>query len=308
MRGAKLSKDNLLQEREEGEEASGESTHAGSTSGGSTGVLGQRGCGGVTSEVGGSGGLGLAVGDLGDYRRGGLRLTVRDLSDNRRGSLRLTVGDLSNDGGGGLGLAIGDLGNDGSRCLGLTIRDLSNSRRGRLGLAVRNLGYGLGSLGLTVWDLGDAWRGTLAHGCLDVDGGALSTNRLVVQVVETTRLARVEHGGALEGKGAVAAETKAFRFESTCLNRRVKLELLVGSDVSGATSLVSQLAVLKSDHEDTIELALVHATLGGYSGGIDGGNGEFTTRRSGTLLGGGSLGVGSNSGDEAGSDEGLHLR
>lgn len=209
VRRAKLSNEDLLQEREECKETGGESTNAGSTSSGSTSVLGQRGHGGAASEVGGC---------------GGLRLTVGDLSDNRRGSLGLAVGNLSDNGGGGLRLAIGNLGNDRSRCLGLAIRDLSNSGGGSLGLAVGNLGYGLGSLGLTVGDLGNAWGRTLAHDCLDVDGSALSTNGLVVQVVEAARLARVEHGGTLEGKGAVAAEAKAFSFESTCLNRSVKLE------------------------------------------------------------------------------------
>jgi hypothetical protein len=120
----------LLQHGEETKETGGESTDAGSASGGGTSVLRERRGGRVACDVAsGNGSLGLAVADLGDNGGGSLGLAIRDLSDDRGGSLGLPVGNLSD--------------NRGSRCLRLAIRDLSDdSWCGSLGLAVRDLGHG----------------------------------------------------------------------------------------------------------------------------------------------------------------------
>jgi len=82
--------------------------------------------------------------------------------------------------------------------------------------------------------------------------------------------------------------------------------LVVGGDVTGATSLVGQLAVLERQLKSTIKLASDHP--GGSGGGIDGGDGESARGRGRTLSVGGGLGVGSNGSREAGSDKGLHFR
>jgi hypothetical protein len=117
-----------------------------------------------------------------------------------------------------LGLAIRDLRNDrtgrrlGSASLGLTVRDLrDNGRLGSLGLAIGDLGNDrwLSDLGLAIADLGC----TAAAGgvdSVDVNGDALCTSALAVQVVEVTGQALVENcwgstAVGRESEGAVAA-------------------------------------------------------------------------------------------------------
>ena len=78
--------------------------------------------------------------------------------------------------------------------MGLTVRDLGNSGGSSLGLAVR--------------DLRDS-ASVCRHGSLDMDGNALGTSGLAVQVVEVARQALVEDSGAHQGHGSVAAETEA---------------------------------------------------------------------------------------------------
>jgi hypothetical protein len=102
--------------------------------------------------------------------------------------------------------------------LRLTVGNLRNTRwLSDLGLAIANL------------------RGTttLHHSC-DVDGDALCTSALTVQVVEGTRQTLIPHSGGStvgggEGKRTVAADGEASGFTSTSLQRLVKLEPIVVS-------------------------------------------------------------------------------
>lgn len=66
------------------------------------------------------------------------------------------------------------------------------------GLAVGSLGHGAGFA-----------AGARAVLRVDVDGVALLALRLVVEVVEASGVALVPDGGAVEGKGAVAADGEA---------------------------------------------------------------------------------------------------
>jgi hypothetical protein len=249
----------------------------------------------------------LTIGDLSDQRRGSLGLAIRNLCDNGSRSLGLAIGDLSGDRSRCLRLTIGNLSDDRSRCLRLTIGDLGNDGGlGGLGLTIGDLSDGRanrGSLRLAVGNLRDTAGAGARHGSLNVNGYALSTSRLAVKVVEVTRLALVEDGGAHEGHGAVAAKTEAISLLGIRLNRRVKLELVVASDVASATSLVGQLAVLEGDLKCAIKLTPFKATPGGSLGGIDGSDGEVARCGGGAVRSGGGLGEGSNSSGEAESDK-----
>jgi hypothetical protein len=187
-------------------------------------------------------GLGLAIGDLSNDRLRGragcLWLAIRDLNDNRRtswaGSLGLAVGDLSDDG------TAGWLGG-----LRLTITDLSNGRSG-------------GGLGLAIRDL----SGTSASiGSLDVDGNAILSDRLAVQVVEVAGQALIPDSVVTDGKGLIAAQREARGLASASLNWGVKLELVVAGDVSLATSLVLQDTISEGQSEGAGKLAPLKITL-----------------------------------------------
>jgi hypothetical protein len=301
--------------------------------------------------------LGLAIADLGDDRSAGaggtgLGLAVRDLRNNGSSdgslggtSLGLAIGDLGNDGssglragGTGLGLAVGDLRDDGSRwagssSLGLSVRDLGDDWAGRwgLGLAIGDLGDTgrLGDLGLTIADLGST---TTSRDHVDVNGNALGTSALAVQVVEGTRQALEEHSGARgavaggECERSVVADREAGGLLSTSLDGSIKLEpaicismmfaievwydmnsLVVGSDVSGAASLVLEDTILESQGQGTGELARWKITLGLGGGDIDGldvevsrGGSLATSRR--------ALGQYGTSSREGVDSEGLHFQ
>lgn len=239
-----------LQHSHKTKETGGECTNNGVVGGSSTGELGWSWArhGGVGS---GDGSLGLTVGDLGDNgtnRLGGrcLRLAVGDLRDNGAnglGCLRLAIGDLGNNGSGrrlggtSLRLAIRDLRNDGagrwlgSTSLGLTIRDLGDdSGLGSLGLAIGDLRNDrwLSDLGLAITDLG-CTAATGGVDSVDVDGDALRTSALAVQVVEVTGQALVEDcwsstAVGRESEGPVAANRETSGLTSTSLERCIELE------------------------------------------------------------------------------------
>jgi hypothetical protein len=188
--------------------------------------------------------LGLAVRDLRDNRasnRGarsrGLGLTVRDLRDNGRSdrgarsrSLGLSIADLRDDWARSrswarcrsLGLAIADLrdhggsGWAGRRSLRLTVGNLRDTRsRDR------------SNLGLTIADLRSTAT-TLVHSS-DVDGDALSTGALAVQVVESTGEALVPDSGSSTARGgecerAIATNGESSGFTGTCLKGSIELE------------------------------------------------------------------------------------
>lgn len=198
------------------------------------GDLNNGGCAGLG---GGSAGLDLTVGDLG-YRSAsgsssaGLDLAVGNLGDgsasgSSSASLDLAVGDLAHGStrGGGLDLTIGDLGD----------RSLNGSL---LGLAVGKLRSSAGGGGRAGAD------------DVDVDIVALLAGGLVVvEVVEVAAQALVEDGRATEGKRAVAASGPASGVDCAGLGRAVELELVVGSDVTGAVLGVGEDTVGEVDEE-----------------------------------------------------------
>lgn len=121
---------------------------------------------------------------------------------------------------------------------------------------------------------------------------ALSALGVGIQVVEITGQALPEGGGTVsartsgQSKGVVAAESEARGLESASLDRAVELKplsgkyvyvkdasmlnlLVIGSDISCATSLVLQDTILQSQGESAGELALLKATLGRAAGLVD---------------------------------------
>lgn len=84
--------------------------------------------------------------------------------------------------------------------------------------------------------------------------------------------------------------------------------LVVGGDVTSAAGLVGQLSVLKGQLECAIKLTPLDAAPSGRLGGIDGGDGKGAVSGGRTPTIGRGLRVGSNSGHEASSNEGLHFR
>lgn len=101
-----------------------------------------------------------------------------------------------------------------------------------MGLAVGDLGYcWLRGLGLAVGDLGNFGVFGVAvavavadHDGHDVDGEALFTDGLAVEVVEVAGQALVEERGALERQGVVATEAKTVDVEGVGLDWAVELE------------------------------------------------------------------------------------
>jgi len=81
---------------------------------------------------------------------------------------------------------------------------------------------------------------------------------LVVKVVEAAAQTLVEDVGATKGKGAIRTDRPPSSEDSTSLGWLVELELVVGSNVTGATNVVSQYTTLKSDLESGVVLASNH--------------------------------------------------
>lgn len=208
----------------------GESGNAWGSSGDSGAVLGSRGSG-----VSGTGSLDLAI---------------RDLGNNSCGC---SLGDST----GGLDLTVGDLRNNSCRCsldnsrggLDLTVRNLGHgsSGAGSLDLAIRNLRDGAGSSGR----FGSSRYGinTAGGDDLNVDGRALVTGALIVQVVKVTTEALVEDGRAAKGESAVAADGPASSVDSTGLRWLIKLELVVRGNVTNAAFVISEDTVCEGDRE-----------------------------------------------------------
>jgi hypothetical protein len=308
-----------------GEGGEGSSTSVGKRLGGRSDSAVRR-AGSTTS-----GGLDLAVGDLGDgLASRSLDLTVGDLSDRLSSrSLDLTVGDLSDglaSGGRGLDLAVRDLGDGLSgrgSSLDLTVGDLGDglgSTSGGLDLTIRDLGNNLGGGGgleLTVTNLGGSTgRGNTASlEDVDVDGRALRTSGLVVEVVEVTAQALVEDSRGADGEGSVAADGETRGVDGTGLGGLVELELVVGGNVTSAALVIGQDTVGKSNSQDLL-LTSLKGALGG-SGDVSNGDAEGTIEaglaalRSRLLGGNGlsdTLGEGGSDTSKGSSDsEGLHV-
>ncbi len=86
---------------------------------------------------------------------------------------------------------------------------------------------------------GDTWEG------VDCDRIALCSLGFVVDVVKGTGKAVVEDGAAAERERAVPANTELTLGDSTGLNRRIKLKLMVGGDVSDTSLRVQEVAVFQ---------------------------------------------------------------
>jgi hypothetical protein len=84
---------------------------------------------------------------------------------------------------------------------------------------------------------------------LQVDGRAMLGPRSVVQVGEASRCALVKDCGSSEAERPVLADAEARVDKTSMLRRRVKLELVVASNVSSSTSGVGQNAILERNHE-----------------------------------------------------------
>jgi len=78
--------------------------------------------------------------------------------------------------------------------------------------------------------------------CVDKDRRALASGRLVVKVVERSTEALVEDRRAAKSQGAICADGETASEDGTILWRTIKLELVVRSDVSGASVGVKQLS------------------------------------------------------------------
>lgn len=172
-----------------------------------------------------------------------LRLSIADLRDHSSRDLRLSVRDLSDW--------------DGRGCLRLSIRDLGDGlRRLSLRLAIRDLAY-CGSNGgaswLSVRRLGNFPRGGVsARKDVDQDGLTLSSPVAVVQVIEATAQALVEDSRGTESEGGVTADRETISVDGSGLGWSIKLELIVGRNVSGAALLVGELAIGESDNEGSL--------------------------------------------------------
>lgn len=252
-------------------------------------------------DWGASGRLNLPVADLGDWSTSwGLRLSVGDLGDGRaRSGLYLAVGDLLDwSTGRGLWLSIGDLGDRStSGRLWLTVADLHDRRTsGALDLAIRDLSdwVASGCLWLSIanlrdWrasyltvsllrlDAGGSWLTIRLFACggnsaavddLEVDRAALSSAVLIVKVEETTAQALLENSIWTENKSAVAADSPTRGVDGTSLHWVVKLELVVGGDVTDAVLVVLEDAILESKGQ-SLGLSLGERSLGG-GGDVDG--------------------------------------
>lgn len=78
---------------------------------------------------------------------------------------------------------------------------------------------------------------------------------LGVKVVEVARVARIENGGAVNCECLIGADGETGGVNGTSLGRVVELELRVGSDVTGVTTVAGQDTVGELDGE------LAHAAV-----------------------------------------------
>ena len=74
----------------------------------------------------------------------------------------------------------------------------------------------------------------------------------VVQVIEATAQALVEDSRGAESEGGVTADRETISVDGSGLRWSIKLELIVGRNVSGATLLVGKLAIGESDNERSL--------------------------------------------------------
>jgi hypothetical protein len=182
-------------------------------------------------------------------------LTIRDLSHGcASGSLDLTVGDLSN----GLWLSVTDLSDSNAGSPERVSRNERASDGGSiLRLAIRELGHSSGDGWLAVRGHCSSWgwcRATTERKNVDVVAGVGPV--AVVQVVESAAVALSPDCGRTVGERAVGAKGKARGVDGTSLGWCVKLELIVGGNVTSSAGLVLHHAIGESDGKRSIKLTL----------------------------------------------------
>lgn len=84
----------------------------------------------------------------------------------------------------------------------------------------------------------------------------------IIQVVEGARETLIEDRGATQRKGAIAANGEAAGVDGSCLSRAIKLELVVGSDISSTALGIGEDPIGEADGQGTIAST---GTLGGVS-------------------------------------------
>ena len=116
------------------------------------------------------------------------------------------------------------------------------------------------------WEsIGSRLRTVNKHESLDGDGCALRRPVNTVQVVEVAAQALVEGVAATKSKGAVRANGPARGVDGTSLGWPVKLELVIGGNVSSATSVILHDTVRKSNLQGGAGLASDHLGSWGRS-------------------------------------------
>ncbi|KAH3665298.1 hypothetical protein OGATHE_004114 [Ogataea polymorpha] len=144
---------------------------------------------------------------------------------------------------------------------------------------------------------GENWSASLARdqvNNVEVNRLTLSSNGLVVQVVEVARQALVESGGVTDGKVTFWGDSPTSSVDSTCLWwRTVELELSVSDDRSDSSLGVSQDTVLKDHGKSLVALAggwdRGRVASSGSAGGLDLAVGDLGSHGGGACGCGGSL-------------------
>ncbi len=77
--------------------------------------------------------------------------------------------------------------------------------------------------------------------------GALRSPRAIVKVIEATAQALVEDVGSAQREGTVIARRETSCDDGTCLRGSIKLELVIGGDISRPPILVLENTILKGD-------------------------------------------------------------
>ena len=120
-----------------------------------------------------------------------------------------------------------------------------------LRLSFGKLGNDTSGSRLSIGPLGNFARGAAAAGeDFEQDRLAVRTDRLAVQVVETTAQAFVPDGRRTEGQRAVASDREATGVDGTGLaGGRVELKLEVRYNVCDTSSLIGENSVCESNDE-----------------------------------------------------------
>lgn len=91
----------------------------------------------------------------------------------------------------------------------------------------------------------------------DLNRRTLWSPRAVVQVEKVAARALIEDSRAAEREGAVSARGEASSEDSASLGRLVKLELVVGRDVTGAGLRILEDSVLEGSNQNAVSRAVI---------------------------------------------------